>query len=154
MPAWTFCLNTPHHQLDLQYSFMFSGVLQHWHVFYEVLPAGVKGVVCNLYWGIVSFWSVLPFSAVSVHLQRGEAGVPQFAEAFLPFQVVSACRCLSKRCTCCILCSRPPCIYSHFIEKKWQISIWKGTGGRICSWWLEVLILPSTRFSYTKEMQS
>lgn len=35
--------------------------------------------VYNLYWGMVSFWSVLPFSAVSVHLQRGEAAVPQFA---------------------------------------------------------------------------
>lgn len=58
---------------------MFSGVLQHWHAFYEVLPAGVEGVVCNLYWAMVSFWSVLPFSAVSVHLQREEAGVPQFA---------------------------------------------------------------------------
>lgn len=58
---------------------MFSGVLQHWHAFYEVLPAGVERVVCNLYWAMVSFWSVLPFSAVSVHLQRGEAGVPQFA---------------------------------------------------------------------------
>lgn len=39
----------------------------------------MEGVVCNSYWGMVSFWSVLPFSAVSVHLQRGEAGVPQFA---------------------------------------------------------------------------
>lgn len=79
VPVWTFCPNPPHHQLDLQYSFMFSGVLQHWHAFYEALPAGMKGVVCNLYWGMVSLWSVPPFSAASVHLQKGEAGVPQFA---------------------------------------------------------------------------